>query len=44
MREMDMCRMGTGAGPSFPEGLDADNFISELILSTNLSYNLHYFI
>ena len=36
--------MGTGAGPSFPERLGADNSISKLILSNNLSYNLHSFM
>jgi len=34
----------TGAGPSFPEGSGIDDFVSELILSNNLSYNLHSFV
>ena len=37
---MDIYRMGTGAGLSFPEKSDTNNSISELILSNNLSYNL----
>ena len=41
---MDICRMDTGAGPSFPERLGVDNSISKLILSNNLSYNLHSFM
>jgi len=40
---MDICGMGTGAGLSFPEGLDTDNSIFELILSNNLLYNLCFF-
>jgi len=38
-----MCRMGTGAGLSFPERLGTDNSISELILFNNLLYNLYFF-
>jgi len=43
MEEMSVCGMGTGASPSFPEELGANNFISELILSNNLLYNLYSF-
>jgi len=43
MGEMGMCGMGTEAGLSFPERLDTDNSISELILFNNLSYNLYFF-
>jgi len=35
--------IGTRAGPSFLKGSDIDNFISGLILSNNLLYNLHSF-
>jgi len=35
-----MCRIGTGAGPSFLEGSDANNFVFGLILSNNILYNL----
>ena len=41
---MDVCGIGTRAGPSFPEELGANNSVSELILSNNLSYNLHSFV
>ena len=39
-----MCRVGTGAGPSFPKGSSADSSVSRLILSNNLSYNLYSFV
>jgi len=38
-----MYRLDTGVGLSFPEGSGTDNFVSGLILSNNLSYNLHSF-
>jgi len=40
MGGIGMCRMGTKAGPFFPEELDTDDSISKLILTNNLSYNL----
>ena len=43
MEEIDMYRIGTGAGPSFTKELDTNDSISELILSNNLLYNLHFF-
>ena len=43
MGEMSMYRLDTGVGLSFPEGSGTDNFVSGLILSNNLSYNLHSF-
>ena len=39
-----MCGVGARAGPSFLEGSGIDDFVSELILSNNLSYNLHSFV
>ena len=39
-----MCGVGAGAGPSFPERSGINDFVSELILSNNLSYNLHSFV
>ena len=41
---MDMYRICTEVSPSFPEDLDADNSISELISFNNLLYNLCSFI
>jgi len=43
MEGIDVYRMDTGAGPSFSEGSDTNNFVSGLILSNNISYNLHSF-
>jgi len=43
MEEMSVCGIGTGASPSSPEELGANDFISELILSNNLLYNLYSF-
>ena len=43
MGGMDVCRMGTRAGPSFPEELGTDNSVSKLVLSNNLLYNLYSF-
>jgi len=40
---ISMYGIGTRAGLSFLEELDTDNFVSELILSNNLLYNLHSF-
>jgi len=39
-----MCKVGTRTGLSFPEGSNADNSVSRLILSNNLSYNLCSFV
>jgi len=39
-----MCRIGTGAGPSFPEKLGVNNSIFGLVLSNNSSYNLYSFV
>ena len=44
MGEMSVYRMGTGAGPSFSEGLGTDDSVSRLILSNNLLYNLCSFV
>jgi len=44
MEEINMCRMGTGAGLSFPKELSTDNSVSRVILSNNLSYNLYSFV
>jgi len=41
---MDVCGMGTRAGPSFPEELGTDDSVSRLVLSNNLSYSLHSFV
>ena len=41
---MSVYRMGTGAGPSFLEGLGTDDSVSRLILSNNLLYNLCSFV
>jgi len=38
-----MNRMSTGVGLSFPEGSDTNDYVSRLLLSNNLSYNLCYF-
>ena len=43
MGGMNVCRMGTRTGPSFPEELDTNNSVSKLVLSNNSSYNLHSF-
>jgi len=43
MKRIDIYGMGTRTGPSFLEGLGTDNFVSRLILSNNLLYNLCYF-
>jgi len=43
MGGMDVCRIGTRAGLSFPEELGTDNSVSKLILSNDLLYNLHSF-
>ena len=40
MEGMGVCGIGTGAGPSFLEGSDADDSISGLILPNNSLYNL----
>jgi len=39
-----VCGVGAGAGSSFPEELDINNFVSGLILSNNLLYNLCFFV
>ena len=44
MEEIDMCRIGTGKGLSFPKELSTDDSVSGLILSNNLSYNLYSFV
>ena len=44
MEGMGICKIGTGAGPSFPEELDVNDSVSELVLSSNSSYNLHLFV
>jgi len=44
MGGMSVYRMGTGAGPSFSEGLGTDDSVSRLILSNNLLYNLCSFV
>ena len=44
MEGMDVCRMGTRTSSSSLEELGADNFISGLILSNNLLYNLYSFV
>jgi len=41
MGGMGVCGMGTRAGLSFPEKLDTNNFVSRLVLSNNLLYNLY---
>ena len=43
MEGIYVCRIGTGASLSFPEGLYIDNSISGLILFNNLLYNLYSF-
>ena len=40
MGKMGMCEIGTRAGPYFPEELDANNYVSRLISSNDLLYNL----
>ena len=40
---MSICEMDTKADLYFTEEPGTDNFISRLILSNNLSYNLHSF-
>ena len=40
MEGMGVYGMDTEAGPSFPKGSDVNNFISELVLPNNSSYNL----
>jgi len=35
-----MCEIGTRASPSFPEELDANNYVFRLISSNDSSYNL----
>jgi len=44
MRGMCMYVISTEADLSFQKELDIDNFISELILSNNLLYNLCSFV
>ena len=41
---MGECGMSTGADPSFPEVLGANDSISGLVLSNNLLYSLHSFV
>jgi len=41
--EIGMDEIGTRASLSLPEGLDADNSVSRLILSNSLLYNLCFF-
>jgi len=44
MGGLDVCEVDTGAGLSFLEESGTNNFVSELILSNNLSYNLCSFV
>ena len=44
MGGMGMYEMGTEAGSSFLEELGANKSVSGLVLSNNISYNLHSFI
>jgi len=43
MGEMWVCGIDTGLGSSLSKGLDTNNFVSRLILSNNLSYNIYSF-
>ena len=43
MEEIGIYGISTRVGSSLLEGPDADNFVSKLILSNNLLYNLYYF-
>ena len=40
MGEMDMCGMGTGAGPSFLEESDTNSSVSRLVLFNTSLYSL----
>jgi len=43
MGEISMCRIDTGPGLFFPKGSGINNFVSKLILFSNLLYDFHSF-